>query len=39
MADLLLDPQPQMGLQTTALTRFTMTRPLTVGVDLSYDFH
>ena len=35
----LLDPQPQMGLQTEAYTRFTMTRPLTAGVDVTYDFH
>lgn len=35
----LLDPQPQMGLQTQAFTRFTMTQPLTAGVDVTYDFH
>lgn len=35
----LLDPQPQMALQTEAYTRFTMTQPLTAGVDVSYDFN
>ncbi len=35
----LLDPQPQMALQTQAYTRFTMTQPLTAGIDVSYDFH
>lgn len=35
----LLDPQPQMGLQTQAFTRFTMTQPLTAGIDVTYDFH
>jgi iron complex outermembrane recepter protein len=35
----LLDPQPQMALQTQAYTRFTMTQPLTAGVDVAYDFH
>jgi iron complex outermembrane recepter protein len=34
----LLDPQPQMGLQTQAFTRFTMTQPLTAGIDVTYDF-
>ena len=35
----LLDPQPQLGLQTQAFTRFTMTQPLTAGIDVTYDFH
>ncbi len=35
----LLDPQPQMGLQTQAYTRFTMTQPLTAGIDVTYNFH
>ena len=34
----LLDPQPQMALQTEAYTRFTITQPLTAGIDLTYDF-
>lgn len=34
----LLDPQPQMALQTEAYTRFTVTQPLTAGIDLTYDF-
>jgi iron complex outermembrane recepter protein len=35
----LLDPQPQESLQTNAFTRFTMTEPLTAGIDVSYAFH
>jgi hypothetical protein len=35
----LLDPQPQESLQTNAFTRFTMTQPLTAGIDVSYAFH
>jgi outer membrane receptor protein involved in Fe transport len=35
----LLDPQPQLGLQTQAYTRFTITRPLTAGIDVAYHFH
>ncbi|HEX8756283.1 MAG TPA: hypothetical protein VF745_08085, partial [Steroidobacteraceae bacterium] len=30
----LLDPQPQLALQTGAYTRFTITRPLTAGIDV-----
>lgn len=32
----LLDPQPQISLQTAAFMRYTIPRPLTVGVDLTY---
>jgi iron complex outermembrane recepter protein len=35
----LLDPQPQLALQTQAYTRFSITRPLTAGIDVSYHFH
>lgn len=35
----LLDPQPQQGVQTTVFTRYTITQPLTVGLDLTYRFH
>lgn len=35
----LLDPQPQLALQTGAYTRFTITRPLTAGIDVTYHFH
>lgn len=35
----LLDPQPQLALQTQAYTRFTITRPLTAGIDVAYHFH
>ena len=35
----LLDPQPQIVLQTTAYTRYTIMRPLTAGIDLAYEFH
>jgi outer membrane receptor protein involved in Fe transport len=34
----LLDPQPQIVLQTTAFSRYTITQPLTVGFDVSYRF-
>jgi outer membrane receptor protein involved in Fe transport len=34
----LLDPQPQIDLQTAAYTRYTENRPLTAGVDLTYRF-
>jgi len=34
----LLDPQPQIVLQTAAFTRYTIMRPLTVGIDLAYQF-
>jgi iron complex outermembrane recepter protein len=35
----LLDPQPQIALQTSAFARYTITRPLTAGVDVTYQFH
>jgi len=34
----LLDPQPQQAVQTSAFTRYTLSRPLTAGVDLTYRF-
>jgi len=34
----LLDPQPQIGLQTGAFERFVMNQPLTAGVDVSFTF-
>lgn len=36
--EVLLDPQPQIDLQTAAYTRYTVNRPLTAGVDLTYRF-
>jgi hypothetical protein len=35
----LLDPQPNQGVQTAAFTRYTVTQPLTAGISLSYKFH
>jgi len=35
----LLDPQPNQGVQTAAFQRYTITQPLTAGLDLSYRFH
>jgi iron complex outermembrane recepter protein len=35
----LLDPQPQQVIQTSAFTRYTIAQPLTVGIDLNYRFH
>lgn len=32
----LLDPQPQIDLQTAAFTRYTVNRPLTAGLDLTW---
>jgi hypothetical protein len=32
----LLDPEPQIVLQTTAYARYLVTRPVTVGLDVSY---
>jgi hypothetical protein len=32
----LLDPQPQIGLQTGAFERYVLNQPLTVGIDISY---
>jgi len=34
----ILDPQPQQGVQTSAFTRYTVTRPLTAGIDVTYRF-
>jgi iron complex outermembrane recepter protein len=34
----LLDPQPQINLQTAAFARYIVNQPLTVGVDLTYKF-
>jgi hypothetical protein len=34
----LLDPQPQINLQTAAFTRYTINRPRTAGIDISYHF-
>jgi outer membrane receptor protein involved in Fe transport len=35
----LLDPQAQQGVQTSAFTRYTITQPLTAGIDVTYGFH
>ncbi len=35
----LLDPEPQIVLQTTAYTRYLVNRPLTVGLDVTYKIH
>ncbi len=35
----LLDPQPQITLVSPAFTRYVVNRPLTIGVDVSYEFH
>ena len=35
-ARVLLDPQPQINLQTAAFTRYTVNRPRTVGIDLTW---
>lgn len=32
----LLDPQPQIGLQTGAFARYVLNQPLTAGIDISY---
>ncbi len=34
----LIDPNPQLSLQDTAYMRFTMSQPLTAGIDVSYSF-
>jgi outer membrane receptor protein involved in Fe transport len=34
----LLDPQPQINLQTAAFTRYTIDQPRTAGIDISYHF-
>lgn len=36
--EFLLDPQPQINLQTQAFTRYTVNQPRTVGVDFTYSF-
>jgi iron complex outermembrane recepter protein len=36
--EFLLDPQPQINLQTQAFTRYTVNQPRTVGVDFTYKF-
>jgi iron complex outermembrane recepter protein len=35
----LLDPEPQIVLQTSAYTRYLVNRPITVGLDVNYKFH
>jgi outer membrane receptor protein involved in Fe transport len=35
----LVDPQPQIALQTAAFERYVMTQPLTAGIDVTYRFH
>ena len=35
----LIDPQPQQGVQTSAFTRYTISQPLTAGIDVTYRFH
>jgi outer membrane receptor protein involved in Fe transport len=35
----LLDPQPQINLQTAAFMRYIVNQPRTVGVDVTYKFH
>jgi len=34
----LLDPQPQIALQTSAFERYVINQPLTAGIDVSYAF-
>jgi hypothetical protein len=34
----LLDPQPQIALQTQAFERYILNQPLTAGLDVSYAF-
>lgn len=36
--EVLLDPQPQINLQTAAFTRYTINQPRTAGIDISYHF-
>ena len=35
----LLDPQPQIDLQTNAFVRYLVNRPITAGLDFTYKFH
>jgi len=34
-----VDPQPQIALQTSAFARYVVSQPLTAGIDVSYQFH
>jgi hypothetical protein len=34
-----VDPQPQIALQTSAFERYVVSQPLTAGIDVSYQFH
>jgi hypothetical protein len=34
----MLEPQPQIDLQTSAFARYTITQPLTAGADVTYQF-
>ncbi len=34
-----IDPQPQIALQTSAFARYVVSQPLTAGIDVSYEFH
>ena len=34
----LLDPQPQIALQTAAFSRYAITRPLTAGLDVTFEY-
>ena len=34
----LLDPQPQIDLQTNAFVRYLVSRPLTAGLDFTFKF-
>jgi len=34
----LVDPQPQIGLQTAAYARYVISQPFTAGIDISYAF-
>jgi outer membrane receptor protein involved in Fe transport len=36
--EVLLDPQPQIDVQTAAVTRYTVNRPRAIGIDLGYEF-
>jgi len=35
----LLDPQPNQGVQTGAFARYTISQPLTAGIDVTFKFH
>jgi hypothetical protein len=35
----LLDPQPNQGVQTAAFARYTITQPVTAGLDVTLRFH